>query len=206
MAVAGDDALNRHQGDALSRFAGTLRIRVRQRLVGYRGLEPRRRHHLVDEAPIDGAPALHAFLGGAEVIGTIATHFALVDDAGQPAGAGQNGEKRHFGQRHRRGAVVHQDDVVGRERELVAAAGGSAVDDADGAQARCRARILDGVAGLVGELAEVNLVDVARACQHADVGAGAKDARLAGAQLHHPHGGMLEPDALERVGKLDIDA
>jgi hypothetical protein len=96
--------------------------------------------------------------------------------------------------------------VVGRKRELVAAAGGSAVHDADVALAGIRARILDAVAGLVGELAEVHLVGVRGAREHADVGAGAEHAVLARADHHHLDLGMLEAQALHCVRKLDVDA
>ncbi len=47
---------------------------------------------------------------------------------------------------------------------------------------------------------------MARAGQHPDIGAGAKDAWLAGPQQHHPNLGMLEPDAVESVGQFDINA
>ena len=92
------------------------------------------------------------------------------------------------------------------KRELVAAAGGRAVHDAEKALAGILAGILDGVAGLVGELAEVDLVRVARAGQHADVGAGAEHAILARAQQHGFHLGMLETQPLHGVGEFDVDA
>jgi hypothetical protein len=67
------------------------------------------------------------------------------------------------------------------------------------------AGILDGVSGLVGEFAEIDLVGVARARQHADIGAGAENPRLAGAQQHGAHLRMLEAQPLESVGELDVD-
>ena len=67
-------------------------------------------------------------------------------------------------------------------------------------------RILDAVAGLVGELAEVDLVGVGRARQHADVGAGAEHAVLARAHHHDLHLRMLEAQPLHGVGQLDVDA
>ena len=172
----------------------------------HRCFELRARHHLVDQPPVDGALALDALLGGAEHVGVVAAHLALVGDAGEPAGAGQHGEQRQFRQRHRRRAVVDQHDVVGRERELVAAARRGAVDHADGREAGGCARVLDAVAGFVGELAEVDLVGVGRAGQHADIGAGAEHARLARAQQHDLHLRMLEAQPLDRVGELDVDA
>ena len=47
---------------------------------------------------------------------------------------------------------------------------------------------------------------VARAGQHADIGAGAEHARLARAQHHDAHLRMLEAQPLDGVGKFDIDA
>ena len=96
--------------------------------------------------------------------------------------------------------------MVGGERKLVAAAGRSAVDDGNEALAGVLAGILDPVAGLVGELAEIDLVGVGCACQHANVGARAKNAVLAGADHHHLDGGMLEAQPLHCIRKLDIDA
>ena len=94
------------------------------------------RHGLVDEAPLDGAVALHAFLHRAEGVGAVAAHLALVGDAGQAAGAGQHGQQRQLGQRHRRVAVVGEHDVVGRQRQLVAATGRGAAHGADDTSGR----------------------------------------------------------------------
>ena len=69
-----------------------------------------------------------------------------------------------------------------------------------------RARRLEGVAGLVGELAEVHLMRMRRDAEHADVGAGAEDAILARAQHHRADFRMFEAHALHDVGELDVDA
>jgi len=95
--------------------------------------------------------------------------------------------------------------VVGRERQLVAAAGGGAVDYADGGKAGGIARVLDAVARLVGELAEVDLVGVGGAGEHANVGAGAEDPRLSRAQQDDLHLRVLEPQTLDGIRQLDID-
>ena len=71
---------------------------------------------------------LHALGERAEHVGQVAAHLALVDEARQAAGAGQHAEQRHLGQAHRRVAVVDEQDLVARERQLVAAAGARAVD------------------------------------------------------------------------------
>ena len=150
--------------------------------------------------------AAHALLHRAEGIGEVAAHLALVGDAGEAAGARQHGEQRQLGQGHRRVAVVGEQDVVGRQRQLVAAAGRRAADRAEILLSGGCARILHGVARLVGELAEVHLVRVGGAGQHADVGAGAEHAVLAGLEHHHLHLGVLETQPLHGIGKLDVDA
>ena len=163
-------------------------------------------HGLVDQPPLDRARALHALLDRAEGIGQVAPHLALVGDAREPAGARQHGQQRQLRQRHRRVAVVGEQDVVGRQRQLVAAARRRAAHGADVLLAGGAARILHGVARLVGELAEVDLVGVGGAREHADVGAGAEHAVLAGPEDHDLHLGVLEAQPLHGVGELDVDA
>jgi hypothetical protein len=58
----------------------------------------------------------------AEDVGEVAPHLALVHDARQAAGAGQHGQQRDLGQAHRGRGVVHQQDLVAGERQLVPAA------------------------------------------------------------------------------------
>jgi hypothetical protein len=48
------------------------------------------RHDLVDQPPLHRALALDAFLDGAEDVGMVAAHLALVDHAREPAGARQH--------------------------------------------------------------------------------------------------------------------
>ncbi len=183
--------------------------RKRRKFLGARGnrfVEFRARDRGIDQAPLDRALALDAFFGGAEHVGEVAPHFALVGDPGQPAGAGQNREQRQFRQRHRGGAIVDQHDVVGGERQFVAAAGGGAVDGADRFDTGMLAQVLDAVPRLVGELAEIDFVGVACAGQHADIGAGAEHPWLCRPQHQRAHLRMLEAQPLQRVGELDIDA
>ena len=185
-AAVVDGALERRQRDALAvavalrgggEFLGAL---------GDLGFQLAVRHDLVDQPPCDGALALDAFLDGAEEIGMVAAHLALVDHARQAAGARQHREQRHFRQRHGGGAVVGEDDVIGRERQFIAAAGRGAVDDGDEALPGILRGIFQAVAGLVGEFAEIDFVGVGRARQHADIGAGAEHAVLARAHHHRP--------------------
>ena len=154
--------------------------------LGDFGLELAVRHDLVDQPPLHRALALDAFLDGAEIIGVVAAHLALVDHARQAAGARQHRQQRHFRQRHRGRAVVGEDDVIGRQRQFIAAAGRGAVDDGDKALAGILAGILQAVAGLVGEFAEIDLVGVGGAGQHADIGAGAEHPVLGRAHAAPP--------------------
>ena len=72
---------------------------------------------------------------------------------------------------------------------------------------RVRAGVLDGEPRLVGELAEVHLEARGPSCaEHEDVGAGAEDALLQARDDDGVHLGVLEAQALDRVGELDVDA
>ncbi len=168
-------------------------------------LEAARRIHGVHEPPLDRALAFHAFGDGAEHVGAVAPDLALVHDARQPAGAGQHAEQRRLRQADRTVPVVHQDDLVARQRELVAAAGADAVDGGEELDPGMLARVLDRQPGLVGELAEVHLEAVARAAEHEDVGAGAEHALLQAGDDDGPDLGVLETDTLQGIGELDVD-
>jgi hypothetical protein len=73
--------------------------------------------------------------GGAEDVGQVVAHLALVGHAGQAAGAGQHAQQRHLGQADGAAAVVDQDDLVAGQGQLVAAAGAGAVDGGQELQA-----------------------------------------------------------------------
>ncbi len=96
--------------------------------------------------------------------------------------------------------------MVGGERQLVAAAGGIAVDGADIDLLGIVAGVLDGEPRLVGELAEVHLGAVRRFAEHADIGAGAEHIVLAGLDDDGAHFRVLEAQPLHRVVQFDIDA
>jgi len=150
--VGSDRALDRRQGDALRvarpvGLGGQLPGGVLHGL-----LELGVGRHLVDQAPLDRAGALDAFLGGAEGIGQITPHLALVGDPREAARSRQHRQQRQLGQRHGGAAVIGQQDVIGRQRQLVAAAGRRAADRAHVfLPARRRSRP-HGVARLVREL------------------------------------------------------
>jgi len=95
---------------------------ARARLLHQLG-KARRWRHLVDDLPLLGALGAHAFRGGAEDIGEVTPHLALVDETRQAAGAGEHAQKRHFRQADRRRAVIDHEDLVAGKRDLVAAAG-----------------------------------------------------------------------------------
>ncbi len=199
-------AVQRRQRDALRIGRAVAALRQGLRAFAHGLLETGGLDHLVHQPPVLGALAAHAFDQGAENVGMVVAHLALVGHAGQSAGAGQHAQQRHFGQRHGRRAVVDQHDFVAGQRQLVAAAGAGAVERGDELQAAVAAGVLDAVAGFVGELAEVHLPGMRGQAQHEDVGARTEDAFLHAGDHHAAHFGVLEADALQRVVQFDVDA
>ena len=173
---------------------------------GDRLREARPGSQIVDQPPLKGSAAPDAFGGGAQEVGVIAAHLAFVHQPGQTAGAGEDGQQGKLRQRHRAGAVVDEDDVLAGQGQLVSSPRRRAVDRADIGLAGVGGGVFDGVPGLVGELAEVDLVGVSRLGQHPDVGPGAEDPLLSGGDHDGPDLRMLEPKPLHRVVKLDVHA
>ena len=136
--------------------------------------EPARRRDRVDQAPLKCGLGAHALAAGGHDVGEVLADHALVHQPGQPAGTGQHREQRHLGQGHRGAAVVDHDDLVAGQGQLVAAARGVPVDRGQVGLAGVGARLLDLVAGLVGELAEVHLPGMVGLGQHPDVRPGAE--------------------------------
>ena len=68
------------------------------------------------------------------------------------------------------------------------------------------AKILDAIARFIGEFAEIYFMRMARAGQHADIGAGGKNPRFRRAQHQRAHLRMLEAQAFDRVSEFDVDA
>ncbi|TWG86018.1 hypothetical protein L602_002200000730 [Cupriavidus gilardii J11] len=200
-----DGAIERRQRDALGIRRAIALLGQRHRAFPHLLREYRGLGDIVHQAPVLGPLAPHALGGGTEQVGQIMAHMALVGNAREAAGPRQHAQQRHFGQADRRRTVVDQDDLVAGERQLVSAAGACAVDRGDELQAAVARRVLDAIAGLVGELAEVDLPRMAADTEHEDVGARAEHL-VAGAGHHHAaHLGMLEADAVQRVVQLDID-
>jgi hypothetical protein len=129
-----DRALQRRQGDARPSAGRSLFSASCGALAHLLG-ELRGLGDVVDQAPVLGLLAAHAFGGGAEDVGQVVAHVALVGHAGQAAGAGQHAQQRHLGQADGAAAVVDQDDLVAGQRQLVAAAGAGAVDGGEELQA-----------------------------------------------------------------------
>ena len=177
-----------------------------QRALLHLGGELPRLGDVVHQPPVLGLLPAHAFGGGAEDVGQVVAHMPLVGDARQPARAGQHAQQRHLGQAHRAAAVVDQDDLVAGQRQLVAAAGARAVDGGQELQPAVRGRVLQPVARLVGELAEVHLPGMAADAEHEDVGARAEHLVLQAGDHHGAHLGVLEADAVDGVVELDVHA
>jgi hypothetical protein len=119
---------------------------------------------------------------------------------GSTASSGVSG-RTHGGIR-----IVDQHDLVARERQLVSAARADAVQRGQELEAGVLARVLHAEARFVGELAEVHLPRMRGSAQHEDVRAGAEDALLEAGDDDGLYFGMLEAEALDRVGQLDVDA
>ena len=204
--VGFDCALDRGQRDALGGRGAVAGCGKRQCALANRGGELRRLGDRVDEAPGQRLFAAHAFARGAEDIRQVVADMALVGEPRQAAGAGQDAEQRHLRQADRARAIVDEDDLVARERQLVAAAGARAVDGGEKPEPLMLRRVFQAVAGLVGEFAEVHLPRMAGDAEHEDVGAGAEHPLAGAGDDHGAHRGMLKADAVDGVGELDIDA
>ncbi len=168
-------------------------------------LETRARHHLVDQPPLDRARAPDALGGGREEVGVVAPYPALVDQAGEAAGAGQHAEQGHLRQRHGGRAVVDQHDLVAGECQLVAATRGGAVQRAERADARLPRQLLQMEPRLVGELAEVHLEGVRALAEHEDVGAGREQPVAGRGDDERADPRVREAQALDGVGELEVD-
>ena len=180
-------------------------VRQSQRVLPHNLGKLRRLGQGVDQAPILGFLAAHALAGGGKNIRQIVSHVAFVGDPRQSAGAGQHAQKRHLRQADGAGAVVDQDDFVAGQRQLVAAAGAGTVHRREEFQAAILGRILQPVAGFVGEFAEIDLPRMAGQAEHVNVGTGAEDALFAAGQHDGADLRVFEADPVHGVVQLDID-
>ena len=189
-------------GDALGPVAD--RRRVDGALVDDVG-EAAARHDLVDQAPHLGLAPVDALGLGREHVGEITPDVALVDDPRQTPGPWQDPEEGQLRERDRRRPVVDEEDAVTRERELVPTARRGTVHRSDPDLPGVVGRVLDGVARLVGELAEVHLVVMCGRGEHPDVRARAEHLVLAAREHDRADLRMLETQPLQQVSELDVD-
>ena len=197
--VGFDRPLDRGERYALRRCRPVARGGERERAFFHLGRELRRLGDRVDEAPGDGPFAAHALARRAEDVGEVVANVTLVGEPGQAPGAGQDAEQGHLGQTDRARAVVDEDDLVAGKRQLIAAARARAIDGGEELQALVPGRILEAVAGFVGELAEIDLPGVAGQAEHEDVGARAEHPLAGAHDDHRAHLRMLEAYAVDGV-------
>ena len=89
---------------------------------------------------------------------------------------------------------------------LVAPAGARTVERRDELESGMPARVLDAVARLVRELAEVHFPRMGRQAEHEDVRPGTENPVLEAGDDDAAHFRVLETDAVQRVVELDVDA
>ena len=136
-------------------------------------------------------------------------YLALVErhrQARQPARSEQDSQQRQFGQAHSGRTIIHQDDFIAGQRQLVPSTGCRSIAGYQELQPRISARIFDPVARFIGEFAEIHFPRVRGKSQHVDVGPGAKNAILRAGQDHRVDLWAFEPDALQGIVELDIHA
>ena len=196
--------LHAWQGNALCAAGAGAGLCMGGGALLHRGGKLRGLGDTVHQPPVHRALATHTLHAGAEDVGQIVPHVALVRDTCQPTGAGQHAQQRHFGQRHGRRPVIDQDDFIARQCQLIATARAGAIHCRNELEARVFGGVFNAVARLVGELAEVDLPGMAGHTQHEDVGARAKDTVLATGDDDAADVGVLEADAVERVMQLNV--
>ena len=199
-------ALKRREGNALRLSRPIARAPHLEGAFAHRTRKDRRLGQRIYQTPFNRLLAAHPFSSGAKNIGQVVAHMALVGQARESAGAGQHTQQRHFGQRHRRRPVVDQQDLIAGQRQLIAATGAGAVDRGQKPQPRVAAAVFDAVAGLIGELAEIDLPGMTRDTKHEDIGARTEDALFQAGDHHGANRRMLEADAVECVMQFDVDA
>ena len=164
------------------------------------------RHALVDQAPRHGGRPADALALGGEHVGPVLADEPFVHHPGEPARPWQHPEQRHLRQRHGGGTVVDEHDLLAGQGQLVATAGRRPVERGDPRLPAGRGGVLDAVAGLVGELAEVHLPRMAGAREHGDVGPGAEHPVHPAGEHDGLDARVLEPEALHGVVELDVHA
>ena len=152
-----------------------------------------------------GSFAFYAVGIGTENVGKIAPHFTLVDQPRETTRTGQDTKQRNFGQTHRTGPIIDEQNLIARQRQLVPTARTCAIDGREKLQSVVTARVLHAIARLISKLAEVDLPGMGRRAQHINVGACAEHPLTRAGQHNTCDLGMLEADALQDVVQLHID-
>ncbi len=99
--AVGQLPLERRQLDAGRLRRTVAGFRQGQCALAHGGCKLLRLGDFVDQLPVLGALTTHAFGCGAENVGVVMAHTALVSQAGQATGTGQHAQQRHFRQAHR---------------------------------------------------------------------------------------------------------
>jgi hypothetical protein len=133
-------------------------------------------------------------------------YLALVGQSRQSARAWQNTQQRHFRQAYCRGTVIHQKDLVARRCQFVATTRAGAIDGREKFQPAMLAGVLQAVACLIGEFTEINLPRMRGFAEHEDVRTRTKDAIASASDDYRAHLRVFEPNPLNSVVKLNIDA
>ena len=160
--------------------------------------------NVIHQSPLLGLLATHAFDAGTKQISQIMANVFFVGHPGQATRAGQHTQQRHFGQAHRARTIVHQNNLITRQCQLIAAARTSAIDGCQKLEATVGRRIFQAIARLIGELAKVHLPSVTGNTQHKDVGPGTKHFFFGAGDHHGAHFGVLKTDAVDGIVQLNI--
>ena len=171
-----------------------------------RGVEFRIWDKLVDQPPLLGPFAAHAFLCGTEHIRPVAPHFSFVRHPRQPAGPRQHSQQRHLGQRNRRRAVIGQHDMIACKRQFIPAPGTRTFYDGHVFLTAIRFGSLKGIAGFIGEFAEIDLMAVFRTPQHPNIRPSTEHAVFARLHDNDFNLRMLKPHTLHDIVQFDIHA
>ena len=118
-------ASQRVQLDALGVAGGSKSARASARVRTAPGTSPEGRCRRPVPTAWRARPSRHR--DWCRTVGQVAAHLALVDHTSQAAGSRQHAQQRNFRQTDGAGAIVDQQDLIAGQRQLVAAAGGGAV-------------------------------------------------------------------------------
>src|SRR5260370_34063300 len=111
---------------------------------------------MIDEAPLLCSLTANAIRICAKHIGMVPADLALVREASQSARSGQDAQQRQLRQANRGGAVVHEDDLVASQSQLVTPSGRRSITRSEKLQSRMRPRVFDLIPCFIREFAEIH--------------------------------------------------